>query len=198
MNTMLKIVLNYSPVKLRFACRHRCACHKNTKGFTLIELLVTLSVGCILLLVAIPSLHTMIMNSRITASLDSLVNNFNYAREVALNNNANIQVCPFAAANSTSCGTNWSNGWIVVTQPNTGMATLLRSKQNTMGPTINSNVTSIIFTAHGLSSNQSNFTFCDDRGSAYARSVEVMATGFIQAGQTAGTAVWNNASLTCP
>lgn len=168
-------------------------------GFTLIELLVTLSAVSILLIFAIPSFRTMLLNNRLAANMDLLVKDLNYARVTALNHHSTIQICPLNALNSPICGTNWTNGWIVTTQPTNGTATLLRSQQNNAkGQTIVANVTTIAFSSRGLTANQSNFTLCDSRGHASARSVEVMATGFIQSGPTPGTAVWNNAALTCP
>lgn len=172
---------------------------KLNKGFTLIELLVALSVFSLLLMLAIPSFRTMLQNSRMNSSSDALVNALNYARSTALDNGLNVKVCPIGPLNSTTCGTNWSAGWIVTTQPSAGAETLIQSKQNSTADTrISSNVGSIIFNNHGLASAQSNFTLCDPRGSAFGQSVEVMATGFIQAGNTQGQAVWNNTALVCP
>lgn len=170
-----------------------------TKGFTLIELLVALSVFSLLLMLAIPSFRTMLQNTRMNSSRDALVNTLNYARATALDNALNVKVCPIGPLNSTTCGTNWSAGFIVTTQPSAGAETLIQSKQNsTIDTRISANVGSVIFNNHGLASAQSNFTLCDARGSAFAQSVEVMATGFIQAGNTQGQAVWNNAALACP
>lgn len=168
-------------------------------GFSLIELMVTLLVLAILLSIAIPSFRSFILNNRLNADADSLVNALNYTRNLALMNNSNVLICPFSAANSTSCGNNWASGWIVVTQPSTGTGVLLKSQQNaSIGPTISANNSSITFNSRGLASSQTNFSLCDVRGASYARSVEVMTTGYIQAGDTAGTAVWSNSAMSCP
>lgn len=168
-------------------------------AFTLVELLVTLCVFAILLTLIIPSLRTMILNNRLTSNIDSLVSSLNYARGVALDQALNVAVCPLGTLNSTVCGANWSNGWIVVTQPVTGTATILKTHQTSVNdPTIASNVSSVVFDPHGLSTTQSNFTMCDSRGGSFARSVMVLATGFVQSGTTPGQAVWNNGALGCP
>ncbi|MDI1353084.1 MAG: GspH/FimT family pseudopilin [bacterium] len=168
-------------------------------GFTLIELLITVSVFAILLTVAIPSFNTALLNNRLKTNTDSLVNVFNYARSVALNNNYSITVCPLGSNNSTTCGTNWTAGWIIITQPSTGSPTLLKSQQDpSINPKITANVSSVTFDSHGLAATQSNFTLCDSRGASYANSVTILASGFIQSGDTRGTAVWNNAALVCP
>nr|WP_241480460.1 GspH/FimT family pseudopilin [Legionella norrlandica] len=168
-------------------------------AFTLVELLVTLSVFAILLTLIMPSLRTIILNNRLTSNIDSLVSSLNYARSVALDQALNVAVCPLGSLGSTSCGTNWSSGWIVVTQPVTGTATLLKTHQTSVNdPVITSNVSSVVFDPHGLSTTQSNFTICDSRGGAFARSAMVLVTGFIQSSSTPGQAVWNNGTLNCP
>jgi type IV fimbrial biogenesis protein FimT len=168
-------------------------------AFTLIELLVTLMVFCIILVLALPALSAMLMNNRLRTSSDLFVNALNYARSTALNESMSVTVCPFGAADSTSCGANWSSGWIVVTQPTSGTATLLQSQQSTAtDPTLSSSVPSVFFDPHGLATTQGNFTFCDSRGSSFAQSIEVLATGFVQSGSTPGQAVWDNSALSCP
>ncbi|WP_083501338.1 GspH/FimT family pseudopilin [Legionella quateirensis] len=168
-------------------------------AFTLVELLVTLCVLSILLMVAIPAFRTMVLNNRLASNTDSLVNALNYARSTALNQAMTIKVCPLGSPGSTTCGADWSSGWIIVTQPTSGAATLLKSQQSTnVDPTLTGNTTEVLFDRYGLSTTQSNFTLCDNRGGTFAHSVEVLATGYVQTGTTPGQAVWNNGSLTCP
>ena len=171
----------------------------NKAGFTLIELLVTLMVLCVILVLALPALGTILMNNRLKASSDLFVNALNYARSTALSESVTVVVCPLSALNSSNCGTHWSSGWIVVTQPASGVNTLLQSQQSTStDPTLSGTTTGIFFDPHGLSSTQSNFTFCDSRGSSFAQSVVVMVTGYIQSGSTPGQAVWDSSMLSCP
>lgn len=168
-------------------------------AFTLVELLVTICVLGIILTLAIPSFREMLLNSRLNANTDSFVNALNYARSSALDLAVNVKVCPLGSLNSTSCGTNWENGWIVVTQPTTGTAVLLKSQQSSsLDPVMTSSVSEVIFDTHGLGTTQSNFTLCDDRGGSSAHSIQVMATGYVQTGETPGLAVWNNSALACP
>ena len=168
-------------------------------AFTLVELLVTLGIFTILVLIALPSFTTMVMNKRMTTATDSLVNALNYARNTALQQAVNVQVCPFSSANSTTCGSNWTSGWIIVTMPTSGANTLLQSEQySSSGPTITATANSITFSPNGLASTSGNFTVCDQRGSQYAQSLQVLATGFVQGSSTPGQAVWNNGALACP
>ncbi|KTD40330.1 GspH/FimT family protein [Legionella parisiensis] len=168
-------------------------------AFTLIELLVTLLVLCVALVIAVPSLSNLLMNNRQTAYTDMFVNALNYARNSALNGSMNVIVCPFGAAKSTTCGGNWSAGWIVATQPVVGTSTLLQSQQfSPSDPVLSGNVVSVVFDPHGVTTSPSNFKFCDSRGGTFARSIEVLATGYVQSGPTPGQAVWDNSALTCP
>lgn len=141
----------------------------------------------------------MLLNNRLTANTDAFVNALNYARSTALFQAVNVAVCPLGALNSTTCGGDWSAGWIIVTQPASGANTLLKSQQNlATDPTLSGNVASVVFDAHGLATTQSNFKLCDNRGGSFARSVQVLATGFVQSGNVVGQAVWDNSALSCP
>lgn len=168
-------------------------------GFTLIELLISITVLTVLLVLTVPSFKDMMMNNRVSAHTDSLSNALSYARNTALSQNIDTQVCPLAATGSTTCGTNWQNGWIVISQPVTGAPALLQEKTTGVNdPTLSATTPSITFDARGIATTQANFKICDSRGGAFAQSVQVMPTGFVQSGSTMGRAVWNNSSLTCP
>lgn len=194
----LFVSANSSPYKQN-VLKHKKTNQLLMNAFTLIELMVTLSVLAILLMVAIPSFQTMILNSRLSSNADTFVNALNYARNTALSQAMNVKVCPLSTPGSSTCGTDWTSGWIVVSQPSGGTDTLIKSQQSTNAdPELTANVSNVIFDPHGLSTTQSNFTLCDSRGSTYARSIEVLATGYVQAGATPGQAVWNNGALACP
>ncbi|MFI4918521.1 MAG: GspH/FimT family pseudopilin [Legionellales bacterium] len=170
-----------------------------TAAFTLIELIITMSILSIILMLALPSFSNMLLNKSEVANSDALVNGLNFARSTALNQSMNVQVCPLGTLGSTSCGSNWSSGWIVVTLPAAGSSTLIQSQQlSPTGPILSATVASVVFDSHSLATTQSDFKFCDSRGGAYALSLEVLATGFVQSGSTPGQAVWDNSSLTCP
>lgn len=163
------------------------------------ELVVTIAVFSVLIAIALPSFRSMLMNGRMASTTDSLVNSLNYARNTALNQQMNVQVCPLGAVNSSTCGTNWGQGWIVVSLSATGAATLLQTQQlSSNSPVLTGTTSTLIFEPHGMTSTTSLFKLCDPRGAQFARSVEVLATGFIQAGETAGQSVVDNTALACP
>lgn len=178
---------------------------KHTVGFTLVELLVSLTVLAILLIFALPSFKTMLMNNRLLAQKDALTNSLNYARNVALSQNTQTVVCPFSAAGSAACGANWQSGWIVVNQPPGGGPTLLQANTtSTNAPVLSvvpvggATAANVTFDARGISTTQVNFKLCDTRGGTFAESVEVLPTGFVQSGSNVGMAVWDGSGLVCP
>jgi type IV fimbrial biogenesis protein FimT len=174
-------------------------CMRAEKGFTLIELLVTIAVAAILMALAVPSFQTMVMNNRLTAQAGALNTALNYARNTALSQAIPVAVCPVGTSGSTTCGASWAAGWMVVSNP-AGTATLLQSQQapSSGSAVLSSPVTSVLFGPRGLATTLSSFKVCDSRGAAFARSVQVFATGFVQAGATPGQVAWGTTALTCP
>lgn len=169
------------------------------RGFTLIELLISITVLTILLVLTMPSFKDMLMNNRVASQADTLTSALNYARSTALSLNNNVVTCPFGAAGSTTCGGNWQNGWIVVSQPAIGTPVLLQANSTGVNdPVLSATVPSVTFDARGIATTQSNFKICDSRGGAFAQSVQVLPTGFVQSGSTVGSAVWDGSGLTCP
>jgi len=168
-------------------------------GFTLIELLITIAIAAILLTLAAPSFRSMVMNNRLKAQTDGLTTALNYARSTALSQAVSVEVCPIGTLNSTTCGTNWASGWIVVSDP-AGTPTLLQSHQTvSAGPVLSSSVLNVLFDPRGLSTTPSSFKVCDGRGAAYARSVQIpFATGLVQVGTIPGQVAYGTTSLTCP
>lgn len=174
-------------------------------GFTLPELLIAIGVFTVLAVLTVPAFRTALMNNRVMAETDQLVNSLSYARTVALNGNTRTRVCPASAVGSATCGTNWQTGWIVITQPSVGTPVLLQA--NFLGPndpTLSAvgigspAATSVTFDAVGLATTQANFKICDSRGGTFAQSAAVLPTGFIQSSSSMGIAAWNSSALTCP
>lgn len=179
--------------------KHTLKSQLKNYGFSLIELMVALSVLGIMLVIAIPSFRTMLFNSRLNATADALTDALNFARSTSLSQAITVRVCPVGATNSTTCGGNWSSGWIVITVPATGGSTLLKSQQTApTDPVLTSTVANVSFDSHGLATTASNFKLCDSRGGTFALSIQVLATGYVQKGPTPGQAVWDNSALGCP
>jgi len=90
---------------------------KGNSGFTLIELMVTLSVAAILVTVGVPSFMSTIASNRVTAATNEVVTALNLAKSEAIRSGQNTVLC--ASANGSTCGGNWSDGWILFSDTDT-------------------------------------------------------------------------------
>lgn len=178
-------------------------------GFTLIELLVSLTVAAILFAIAIPAFNSFVQNDRDTAQVNSLVESLGYARSEAVKRASpnGVTICP--SANSQACDLGpWTEGWIVtyidpVTPANTVVLQAIPALApiNTVTPVVGP-PGGITYLSSGLTSlppgGQFILRVCDPRGPAFARQIEVLATGRVAASQTPGFAVDNVTALACP
>ena len=170
------------------------------RGFTLVELLVTFAVAGILMAIAVPAFNSFVLNDRDIGQINSLVSSFNYARSEAVKRAAGITVCPSVDGQTCSGGVNWSGGWIV-TDNNPADQTLqsVPALAGTNTVTVTGSATGITFQSSGLvtPSQLTTITICDVRGAAFARELEINATGRVVASQQNGQTV-GGAPLACP
>lgn len=91
------------------------------KGLTLVELMVTLAVVVVLLGVGVPLYRGVVANNALVAETNDLVSALNLARSEAVKRGAAVTICAKNTANvaSTTCGTDWTNGWQVFTDGST-------------------------------------------------------------------------------
>jgi type IV fimbrial biogenesis protein FimT len=179
------------------------------RGFTLIELLVTITVGGILLGIAVPAFNNFVKDDRDASQANSLVSSFNYARSEAVKRASSngITVCP--SLDGLQCdpaAASWAEGWIVeyIDPTNAANDQVLQAVPalnpvNTVTPVIGP-ATGITFQSSGLTNAPAPglvIRICDPRGAAFARQVEVLSTGRVAASQKPGQSV-NGAALACP
>ena len=84
---------------------------KSVRGFTLLELMVVVVVVVILAAVALPSFESSLRLNRVNTLTNVLIASLSMARSEAIRSHYPMGVC--ASSDGRSCGTNWSNGWIV-------------------------------------------------------------------------------------
>jgi len=80
----------------------------NQAGVTLIEMLVTISIVAILAGLAVPSFRTMLLNTQISSSAESILNGLQIARSEAVHRNAPVQFV-------LGTGSEWTVGCVTVT-----------------------------------------------------------------------------------
>ena len=131
-------------------------------GFTLIELMVTLTIGAILILVAIPNFTAYKRNAELTTATNTLLAGINAARNEAMKRNLYAMVVP------TNNGTDWTTGWVVFvdadrSQTYTPADTLVMSQNALMSyftvsgnQTANASPPYIMFDASGYSKTKTN------------------------------------------
>jgi type IV fimbrial biogenesis protein FimT len=175
------------------------------RGFTLIELLVTLTVASILLAVAMPSFSSYVQSTRLTTEADSLVYALTMARSDAVKFDTPVEVC--ASSDGATCSGTWTNGWIVLCPANCpaslGAAPVLLMSAPSLhtGNTADelvSAATTMSFQSTGQpAAGNLQFVFCDSRGAAFGRDVEVNSIGEIASSSTPGETVSNVALGGC-
>jgi len=156
-------------------------------GFTLVELMITLVVGAILMGIAVPSYRTFVQDSRLSSKANALVYSLNLARNQAVKMDSTVEVC--ASSNGTSCGGAWADGWIVC-YPAAACATVVQVSPGVIaGNTVSERLGGALFlnySSNGQTGTAYQFVFCDNRGAAFGRDVEVNLIGHIEASQNAG------------
>ena len=92
---------------------------KRQNGFTLTELLVVMAIVAILLGIGVPSYRYITNSYRLSAEVNSLLGDMQYARAEAIKEGQFVVVCA-AAAPYTNCANNtvWNAGWIVFSDTN--------------------------------------------------------------------------------
>jgi type IV fimbrial biogenesis protein FimT len=98
------------------------------RGFTLTELAVTLVIACLVSAMALPSLSSMTRNTRVKQTATDMVMTLAYARNEAINRNAQVSVVAFGT---------WSAGWQVVAGGTPLPQTTLTGEVTVGGPAAN-------------------------------------------------------------
>jgi type IV fimbrial biogenesis protein FimT len=87
-------------------------------GFTLIEMMVTTFVVAILLGIGVPSYRYVTKTNRLSAEINGLLGDLQFARSEAIKDGQQVTVCvptknPPATGTCSAAGTAWTNGWVV-------------------------------------------------------------------------------------
>lgn len=83
------------------------------RGLTMVELMVTVSIMAILLAVGVPSYRYITTSNRVSAEVNGLLLDLQFARSEALKQGRAVTVCPVTTTGTCAGNSNWQNGWIV-------------------------------------------------------------------------------------
>lgn len=162
---------------------------QRNSGMTLIELMVTLVVAGILFSLAIPSMRTIIQNTRIANQTNEMITDLNFARSEAIKRASNVTICnsnnPTAAVpECDTAGTSWGAGRIIFIDSDpdgqrVAAEELLRVRESLEGSnTLMNAAYRIVYTRTGApTAGAVSFGLCDTRGETYGRKITIEATG---------------------
>lgn len=161
--------------------------HDPEQGFTLLELLIAIAVAAILLAVAVPSYQSLVQRNSLTANVNDLVGDLNYARSEAVTRGQDVYICSSNDQSSCNAGTDWSKGWVIyaatdpsATNPAPNDDSRLRVRgQTAKNFSLSGGVSSLNFTANGFAASLTTFTATAD-DVARATKMTVSASGRVK------------------
>ena len=183
------------------SCHEPCVAGRGRMfGFTLVEMMVTVAVAAILMGIAVPAMRGFLQDDRQSTQATSLWMSLNLARSEARKQDVSVNVCPSNdGLTCNAAGTAWAQGWIVSSTAPATTAAVMKVPALAGSSTLTeaTPLTAVTFYSNGMVSVPAAFTFCDSRGAAKARSVEVTLAGRVSISTTIGKRL-NGVALTCP
>ena len=168
---------------------------KRQTGFSITELMVVVAIVAILLSIGVPSFRYITNSYRMSAEVNSLLGDLQYARAEAIREGQTVTVC--ASTNRVSCtgGTAWAGGWIVFSDVNSNQTvnpgdTILRVQSTFAGTvpdtfTAGNNVTAITYNREGFATTAAGFPNTtitlqeQSSNAAWTRCLRITAVGML-------------------
>tara|TARA_R110000868_G_scaffold12501_1_gene59723 strand:+ start:51 stop:665 length:615 start_codon:yes stop_codon:yes gene_type:complete len=158
---------------------------KQQKGVTLVELMITVSIVAIILAFVGPSIQNILIKNRIVAEINEISSLIQYARHHAIDEQAQVVVCP--STDYAICSTDWNDPKIVFIDDDDdeirgAVEELLVSISATSETSLMTNTTDIIkFAQTGEANESTEILLCHKDGEAkYARSLSVTLQGRVK------------------
>jgi type IV fimbrial biogenesis protein FimT len=159
--------------------------YTSARAFTLIELLITITVIAVLLFIAIPSWHGIVLKNRSLAEADKIVNALQFAHAEAISSGNVVKFCKsknFVECCSNDCA--WTDGQLVMLSGSRHIigtfAALPSGDKLTWQSSFGSN-DFIAFSPFGTTTGQQgSFYYCPSGAKEYALAVIVQQTGHIR------------------
>ncbi len=93
---------------------------KTQSGFTLTELMIVITIVAILMGIGVPSYKYVTTSNRVSAEVNALLGDMQYARSEAVREGQTVTVCASTDGATCTAGANstWQGGWIVFSDAN--------------------------------------------------------------------------------
>jgi type IV fimbrial biogenesis protein FimT len=134
-------------------------------GFTMVEMLMTIAIATIVMALAIPSFRYVTNSNRVSAEVNGLLGDLQFARAEAIKEGRPVTVCVSTDRLTCTGGPNWQGGWIAFSDPaNPGVVdageTISRVQKTFSGTDtfVSSGITSVTFNREGYASGVLNNT----------------------------------------
>jgi type IV fimbrial biogenesis protein FimT len=137
-------------------------------GFTLTELMVVVAIVAILLGIGVPSYRYITNSYRMSAEVNGLLGDLQYARSEAIKEGQTVTACVSTDGATCAGTTTWQSGWIVYSNPaNTNVpaaGSVLRVQNAFTGTTpdtftASNNVSAITYNREGFASTAAGFVW---------------------------------------
>lgn len=158
------------------------------KGVTLLEMMMTIAIVAIVLTVVAPSIQSLLIKNRVVADTNELSSVIQFARNVAIDEQANTVICP--SADFQNCSVNWNNPKIVFIDDNnnasreTSEALIVATQQASAENVISGPSTIISFDGSGAANNTFSIKLCHSSDTAgYARQLDINLQGRVKLSQ---------------
>ncbi|TPH18165.1 GspH/FimT family pseudopilin [Litorilituus lipolyticus] len=151
------------------------AAKKKTVGFTLIEFMVTLVIAGIITTIALPNLGEFIVKMRVGNEVSEMQRLLMTARNMAINTEQNVTVCPMNA-NACTGANNWLGNIGVIAAD----GTVIKQKEAiSSGDNLVFADNNITYSATGLSNNNNiaTFSYCPKGKVKLSRGVTITISG---------------------
>lgn len=158
--------------------------NRQQTGFTLIELMLTLTVMAILLTVGVPSIRTIILNDRLTATTNNFIGSLSLARSEAVQQGVIAGIC--SSNDQANCtASTWDSGWIIWVDTDNDSALdspgeIVRVAEPLKGTVaVTAASTALLFDATGFSTTPGTLTICDNRTGNLGKQLQILTGGSV-------------------
>lgn len=151
----------------------------NQKGMTLMEMLISLAIIAILLTVVAPAVQSVLQSNRVTADVNNISAVARQARFTAINERANVILCP--TLNYTSCSGSWGSAKMIFIDDNdngnrdTDERLVASADPLSQSNTISGISGSLLFYANGGIEKNAEIVVCASGGDAKTASAIMMS-----------------------